>query len=204
MTITTAPAHPTATAPQRPDLTPGAGACVLGQGVGLFLGWAQEDTDAPTHCTGWLLAGTGPTRYSAPPADWQPTQHADAPARAETLARALADQQPTLLAMDQHATDLQRQITDWRNRWTKLWQDANEAADEHDWCSVYDELAQEHGGPERTRDLEVSVRIDAEVTITLTLPRSDELCVSDLDLTEVLDQLTATGLTSHDVRITDY
>lgn len=53
---------------------------------------------------------------------------------------------------------------EWSDRWDALWEALAEKADDQNWCSEYDDFAEEQGGPERLHEYEVTLTLDVIIT----------------------------------------
>jgi chromosome segregation ATPase len=60
-----------------------------------------------------------------------------------------------------------------------------QAAEQHEWCGVYDEIMEKLGLPRREREFEVRVRVSYDTTVTL-MATSDEDAEERIGSTEVL------------------
>lgn len=57
-----------------------------------------------------------------------------------------------------------RTAQEWSDRWDALWEALAEKADDQNWCSEYDDFAEEQGGPERLHEYEVTLTLDVIIT----------------------------------------
>lgn len=63
---------------------------------------------------------------------------------------------------------LERERRDNAAKLDAILEDAHELAEDHDWCSVYDDLLERHGLPAREREYEVEVRATVRVSLTVS------------------------------------
>ncbi len=71
--------------------------------------------------------------------------------------------------------DLRRQLSVSGLRLNRIVEAAHRLADEHDWCSVFDDFCEEHGLPLRTRDYTVSVSVTLSLELVQNARSADHL-----------------------------
>lgn len=91
------------------------------------------------------------------------------------------------------------QITDGTDpRLAAFWEKAGEVADEENFCDEYDRLAEQMGGPRRTRDWDVEVDVTVTVRVLVTVSATDEddaaeIAAEEVDLERVIDAARDNG-----------
>ncbi|SIJ20352.1 Uncharacterised protein [Mycobacteroides abscessus subsp. abscessus] len=85
--------------------------------------------------------------------------------------------------LEAQVRDMGRQMAVSAQKMTRMLDDANELAEEHDWCSVYDNLLERHGLPPRTQDYDAWVSVGLRLPMTQTARSSDaaEAALEDCD-----------------------
>lgn len=102
----------------------------------------------------------------------------------------------TIVRTQQEAVEARRELERTRAQHTSqldsILADANELAEDHDWCSVYDDLLERHGLPAREKDYEVEVRATFQVRVTVSA-RDYEAAREKVEDEQVADRLYELG-----------
>lgn len=109
------------------------------------------------------------------------TEIVDAIAELEGLRTEVRLQRERANTQANRADQAVRELQAFKNRVVEV---GAEAAENHDWCAVYDEIMSDLGLPGRVRSFEVEVKVSYQVTVSVEATSQDdaETVVNDTDL----------------------